>query len=144
MNSNSNQLSFSTLTQSYDGTVIPNGTAGNTYTLITTGATNASVITDVLIRSAEISLGRNFNVIICPTGSQASPEFSRVLVAVPANAGSNGSTSIFSLATIVPTLFDVDLAGNRVITLEPGISIYLQNTVALTANFTVTTKRRNF
>lgn len=143
MTPNSNQLSFSTLTQSYDAILIPNGTSINTITLISTGSTNASVITDILFRSQDSS-ARNFNIIICPTGSQANPENNRIQVSVPAQSGNNGSTLIASLATLAPTLFDIDLAGNRVIALESGMSIYVQNTAALTGNFIITSKRRDF
>jgi hypothetical protein len=143
MNLNSNQLSFSTLTQSYDGVVIATGTTAGTISLVCAGATNASVVTDVLFRSAD-STSRNFNIIIAATGSEGLTASNRVQITVPAGAGNNGATSIASLATLVPTLFDVDLAGNRVITLESGTNIYIQNVVAPSAPFTITAKRRNF
>jgi hypothetical protein len=143
MNLNSNQLSFSTLTQSYDAVLIPSGTTGSTITLVTSGATNASVVTDILFRSAD-STSRNFNIIIGASGDQSNAENNRVQITVPANSGNNGSTVISSLATLAPTLFDVDLAGNRVITLESGTNIYVQNTAQVTGNFIITSKRRNF
>jgi hypothetical protein len=143
MNLNSNQLSFSTLTQSYDAVLIPSGTTGSTITLVTSGATNASVVTDILFRSADAS-ARNFNIIIGASGSQSNTENNRVQITVPANSGNNGSTAISSLATLAPTLFDVDLAGNRVITLESETNIYVQNTAQVTGNFIITSKRRNF
>ena len=143
MNLNSNQLSFSTLTQSYDAVLIPSGTTGSTITLVTSGATNASVVTDILFRSAD-STSRNFNIIIGASGDQSNTENNRVQITVPANSGNNGSTVISSLATLAPTLFDVDLAGNRVITLESGTNIYVQNTAQVTGNFIITSKRRNF
>jgi hypothetical protein len=59
-------------------------------------------------------------------------------------AGNNGSTIIESLSSLTPALFDIDLAGNRVITLKSGTNIYVQNTASLGGNFIITAKRRNF
>lgn len=143
MNLNSNQLSFSTLTQSYDAVLIPSGTTGSTITLVTSGATNASVVTDILFRSADAS-ARNFNIIIGASGAQSNAENNRVQVSIPAGSGNNGSTIIASLSSLTPALFDIDLAGNRVITLESGTNIYVQNTASLGGNFIITSKRRNF
>jgi hypothetical protein len=143
MTSNSNQLSFATLTQHYDGVFLSSSLAANTYTFITSGSTNASVVTDVLFRSADSS-ARNFNVLICPSGSQNLSGSNTVQISVPLASGNNGTTAIASFATLAPQIFDIDLAGNRVITLEAGESIYVQNTAQLTGNFVITAKRRDF
>lgn len=144
MTPNSNQLSFATLTQHYDGVLIASGTAANTYTFITSGSTNASVVTDVLFRNTDTVNARNFNVLICPFGSQALSGSNTVQISVAANSGNNGSTAIASLAALASPIFDIDLAGNRVVTLEASESIYVQNTAALTSNMIVTAKRRDF
>ena len=144
MNTSSNQLSFSTLTASYPAVKLASGLAINTDTLITTGATNASVVLDLLFRNTDASNARNFDIIICATGSNGTAENNRVQIAVPANAGNNGSVAIASLAALAPSLFDIDLAGNRVITLESTMSIYVRNKAAITSDVYVMVKQRNF
>jgi hypothetical protein len=143
MNSSSNQTSFATLTGTYPATKLASGLTINTDTLIATGATNASIVLDVLFRSQE-TVNRNFDIIICATGSNTTEENNRVQVAIPANAGNNGSVQIASLAALAPQLFDLDLAGNRVLTLESGISIYIRNKAALAADICITVKLRSF
>jgi len=143
MTSNSNQLSFATLTQHYDTVFLSSSLAANTYTFITSGSTNASVVTDVLIRSADAS-ARNFNILVCPFGDQALSGSNTVQITIAAGSGNNGSTVIGSLASLASQIFDIDLAGNRVITLESGRCIYVQNTAQLTGNFIITAKRRDF
>ncbi len=106
-------------------------------------AANASVVLDVLFRSLEAA-ARNFDIIICATGSNTTVENNRVQVTIPANAGNNGSVSLAGLSSLAPLLFDMDLAGNRVITLESGISIYVRNKAALAADIWVTAKLRSF
>lgn len=142
MTSNSNTNLYSTLTQSYDIVQIPNSTATASNTLITTGTTNASIITDVLIRSASAGT-TNFEVIICTTGSQ-STAFPILQIQVPAGAGNTSTTAIASLASLASQVFDLDLAGNRVICLEANQSIYLRNTALTAGLITVTSKRRNY
>ncbi|AMR33950.1 hypothetical protein A0256_22125 [Mucilaginibacter sp. PAMC 26640] len=143
MNSNSNTTSFATLTATYPAIKIASATAINTDTLLVTGSANASIVLDVLFRTFETS-AKNFDVIICATGANTTDYFNRVQVAVPANAGNNGSIALASLAGLAPSLFDLDLAGNRVLTLEPGISVYIRNKAATTADLYVTAKLRNF
>ena len=122
---------------------IASGTAANTATLVTTGATNASVVLDVLFRN--LATGAvNFDIVICPTGSQATSGYNRVQIQVPASAGNNGSTQMASLAALAPQLFDIDLAGNRLITLESTMSIYVTNIAALTGAIYIMVKQRNF
>ena len=144
MNTSSNQLSFSTLTASYPAIKLASGLAINTDTLITTGATNASVVLDLLFRNTDTANARNFDIIICATGSNGTAENNRLQIAVPANAGNNGTVAVSSLAALAPALFDIDLAGNRVITLESTMSIYVRNRAALTSDVYVMVKQRSF
>jgi len=144
MNSSSNTTSFATLTGSYPAIDIASGTTINTDTLVATGATNASVVLDVLFRNTDTSNVRNFDIIICPTGSNSTSQYNRTQIAIPANAGNNGSVQLASLAALAPQLFDIDLAGNRLITLESTESIYVRNKAALTADMYVMVKQRNF
>lgn len=125
-------------------TVIASGVSANTDTLIATGGTNASVITDILFRNLDGTNARVYDIIICATGSNATNGFQRTQVTIPTNSGNNGSTSLASLAALAPLLFDLDLAGNRVITLESGISIYTRNIAATTAQMIIMAKQRNF
>ena len=143
MTSNSNTTSFATLTGTYPATKLASGLAAETDTLIVTGATNASIVLDVLFRSQQGN-NQNFDIVICATGSNIVEENNRVQISVPAVSGNNGSTALASLASLAPQLFDMDLAGNRVLTLESGISIYVRNISALTADITVTVKLRSF
>jgi len=144
MNSSSNTSSFSTLTGAYPAIDLASGLSINTDTLVATGATNASVVLDILFRNTDASNIRNFDIIICPTGSNATAQYNRTQIAVQANAGNNGSVSLASLAALAPQLFDIDLAGNRLITLESTMSIYVRNKAALTADIYVMVKQRNF
>jgi hypothetical protein len=124
--------------------VIASGVSANTDTLIATGGTNASVITDILFRNLDGTNARVYDIIICATGSNGTNGFQRTQITIPANSGNNGSTSLASLAALAPLLFDLDLAGNRVITLESGISIYARNIAATTAQMVIMVKQRNF
>lgn len=149
MTTNSNVVLYATQKGFYDCVNIASATAANTYTLITTGGTNGSLITDVLFRSVDAS-ARLFNIIICPTGSSSTAKYSVVQVSIPANSGNNGVAAIASVAALAPQLFDLDLAGNRVITLEGSgssgteISIYVQNTTLTAGAINVMTKRRDY
>lgn len=143
MNSSSNTTSFSTLTGTYPGVKLASGLSADTDTLIVSGATNTSIVLDVLFRSME-STTRNFDIIICPTGSNSIDYYNRVQISIPANSGNNGSAALASLASLMPTLFDLDLAGNRVLTLESGISIYVRNKTALAADIYAMVKLRSF
>jgi hypothetical protein len=143
MNSSSNTTSFATLTGTYPAVKLASGLSANTDTLIVSGATNASIVLDVLFRNLDTN-ARNFDVIICPTSSNTTDYYNRAQISVPSNSGNNGSSAQASLASLMPTLFDLDLAGNRVLTLESGISIYVRNKAALTADVYVMVKLRNF
>jgi hypothetical protein len=143
MNSSSNTTSFATLTGTYPAVTIASGTAINTDTLITTGATNASIVLDVLFRN--LATGTiNFDIILCATGSNTTEANNRVQIQIPGSAGNNGSIQLGSLAALAPQLFDLDLAGNRVVTLESGISVYVRNKAILSGDVCVTVKQRNF
>ncbi len=144
MNSSSNTTSFATLTSAYPAIDLASGLSANTDTLVATGATNASVVLDILFRNTDASDIVNFDIIICPTGSNATAQYNRTQIAVPASAGNNGSVQLASLAALAPQLFDIDLAGNRLITLESTMSVYVRNKAALTADIYVMVKQRNF
>jgi len=140
MTSSSNTTSFATLTQSYPAVNIASGTAANTVTQVTTGSTNASVITDLIFRNLGSS-AVNFDVYV---GSTSTAQNKIVQVQVAGNAGNNGTTSAGSLAALAPQLFDLDLAGNRVMTLESGVAISVANTALTSAAVYVMAKQRNF
>ncbi len=144
MNSSSNTTSFATLTSAYPAIDLASGLSANTDTLVVTGATNASVVLDILFRNTDASDIVNFDIIICPTGSNATAQYNRTQIAVPANAGNNGSVQLASLAALAPQLFDIDLAGNRLITLESTMSVYVRNKATLAADMYVMVKQRNF
>lgn len=140
MNSSSNTTSFATLTQSYPAVNIASATAANTVTQVTTGNTNASVVTDVLFRN--LGTGTvNFDVYI---GSASTAQNKIAQIAVPGSSGNNGSTALASLAALAPQLFDLDLAGNRVMTLESGVALSVANTATTSAAVYVMAKQRNF
>lgn len=141
-NTSSNVVLYATLAARYPVINVPTSTA-TTRTLLITAASTGTIVTDVLWRTADAS-ARLWNIIICATGSQATVENARVVVSIPASSGNNGTTAIASLAALVPQLFDIDLAGNRVITLESGQSIYLENQ-ATTGGFNyITAKARDY
>jgi hypothetical protein len=144
MNSSSNTTSFATLTGVYPAIDLASGLSANTDTLVATGATNASVVLDILFRSTDASDIVNFDIIICPAGSNATAQYNRTQIAVAANAGNNGSVQLASLAALAPQLFDIDLAGNRLITLESTMSVYVRNKATLAADMYVMVKQRNF
>jgi hypothetical protein len=141
MTSNSNQTVFATLTSTYIAVKLASGLAVNTATLLFTGATNGSVITDILFRNTDASNVRNLDFFI---GSSATPENNLVQVSIPASSGNNESTALASLAALAPVIFDLDLAGNRVITIESGVALYVVNKTALTADMYVRLKTRGF
>ncbi|WP_295674429.1 hypothetical protein [uncultured Mucilaginibacter sp.] len=140
MTSSSNTTSFATLTQSYPSVSIASGTAANTVTQVTTGNTNASVITDILFRNLG-SATVNFDIYI---GSTSTAQNKIVQIQIPGSAGNNGTTQLASLAALGPYLFDLDLAGNRVITLESGMAISVANTATTSAAVYIMAKQRNF
>jgi hypothetical protein len=141
MDSSSNQTSFCTLTADYVAVKLASGLAVNTATLLCTGATHASVITDVLFRNTDGTNARSLDFFIGPT---TTAENNLVQVTIPASSGNNGSVPLASMAALAPAIFDIDLAGNRIITLESGTSIYVVNKAALTADMFARVKRRSF
>ena len=140
MTNDSNTTSYATKTADYPAVAMASGLAINSDTTIVAGDTNASIITDILIRNT----GSQVLAIDVFIGSTATSENNVCRISIPANSGNNGSTAIASLAALVPALFDLDLAGNRVLTLESGVTIYFRNIAALTNAFYVRVKRRNF
>ena len=141
MDSSSNQTSFCTLTADYVAIKLASGLAINTATQLCSGETHASVITDVLFRNTDGTNARNLDFFI---GATTTAENNLVQISIPAASGNNGTTSLASLAALAPAIFDIDLAGNRIITLESGTSIYVVNKAALTADMYIRVKRRNF
>lgn len=144
MDASSNQLSFATLTGTYPGVKLTSGLAVNTDTLVCSGGVHASIVLDILFRNLDGTNARNFDIIICPTGSNSTDYYNRAQISVPVSAGNNGSAALASTAALMPALFDLDLAGNRVLTLESGVSVYVRNKAALTADIYVMTKLRSF
>lgn len=140
---NSNTVLYATRAARLVITKITSGTTSATITdVCDAAATYGSVVTDILIRSKDSTI-RNLDIIICANGSQATtPPI--VQVSIPANSGNNGTVALVSLAALVPQLFDVDLAGNRVIGLEAGQSIYVQNSTTTAGDIIITTKARDY
>jgi hypothetical protein len=142
-NSSSNTIVYTPISQVYDITQTTfSSTASGTNTLITTAGSNGSFITDILFRQSTGST-LTFELIICATGSQGSTNPIKQFQ-VAANAGSNGTTALAQLSTLVNEIFDYDLSGNRVLILESGQSCYFRTTATTTAVVTTTAKRRNF
>lgn len=138
MISTSNTTQFATLTSTYVKVKLASGLSINTQTTLFTGDTKGSVITDILFRSKDASNIRNFDIFIGNTTDSA------VQVAIPANSGNNGTVALASLAALAPSLFDLDLNGNRVMLIESGIVIYATNLAALTADVIITLKTKGF
>ena len=134
----SNTTQFATLTSTYVKVKLASGLAINTQTSLFTGATAASVITDILFRNKDGTNIRNFDVFIGNTSDSA------VQISVPAGSGNNGTIALASLAALAPQLFDLDLNGNRVILIESGVQIYVTNLAALTADIIITLKTKGF
>lgn len=140
----SNTLFFATKSQRYPVATIAQNTAAGTITNVLDADANGTVITDILFRSTN-SAAINFDIIICAPGSEANAANGRVVVSVAANSGNNGGAILASLASAHPQLFDLDLAGNRVITLEAGQSLYVKNLTVNTAGaIYVTAKARDY
>ena len=141
-NTTSNFVLYATLAARYPAINIATSTASTT-TLLVTAASTGTIITDILWRTADSS-NRTWDIIICATGSQATAENARVRVTIPLNSGDNGTAALASLAALAPQLFDIDLAGNRVLTLESGQSIYVKN-IATTGGYNyITVKARDY
>ena len=114
-----------------------------------TGPTYAAIITDLLFRNVSTS-AVSLNIILVPngggtpTGSPYAGAYYITQISIPANSGNNGSTPLASLAGLAPLLFDIDLAGNKILGLEPGVAIYVQNLSTLTGILNITPKLRNY
>lgn len=138
MISTSNTTQFATLASTYVKVKLASGLTISTQSTLITGDTKATVITDILFRNKDTTNARNFDIFIGNTTDSA------VQVAIPANAGNNGSVAIASLAALVPSLFDLDLNGNRVMLIESGVIVYATNIAALTADMIITLKTKTF
>jgi hypothetical protein len=141
-NTSSNIVLYATLGARYPVINIPNATASTT-TLLITAASTGTIVTDILFRSADAG-AKTWDIIICATGSQATAENARVMVSIPANSGNNGTQALASVAGLAPSLFDIDLAGNRVLTLESGQSIYVKNIATTAGAIFITAKARDY
>lgn len=137
MISTSNQLQFATLTNNWSKTKLASGLAINTQSTLIVGDSKGTIITDILFRNKNSSAVL-FDIYIGQTTDPA------VQVSIPGNSGNNGSISVASLAGLVPTLFDLDLNGNRILGLESGITVYATNIAALTADMIITIKYKQF
>lgn len=104
--------------------------------------TYGSALMDVLFSSADAN-NRVFEIKIGPSGGAGSIT-RRLTITVPASSGNNGSTAVASLAALAPSLFSIDLAGNRVIGLESGISMYVKHTTTLAGQITITPILRDY
>lgn len=138
MISTSNTTQFATLTGTYVKVKLASGLSINTQTSLFTGDTKASIITDILFRNKDGTNARNFDIFIGNTVDSA------VQVSIPASSGNNGVVAIASFAALVPSFFDLDLNGNRVILIESGVQIYVTNLAALTADVIITLKTKGF
>ena len=138
MISTSNTTQFATLTSTFVKVKLASGLTINTQTSLITGDTKATTITDILFRNKDASNSRNFDVFIGNTTDSA------VQISIPASSGNNGTVALASLAALAPSLFDLDLNGNRVMTIESGIQIYVTNLAALTADVIITLKTRGY
>ena len=141
-NTTSNVILYATLAARYPVINIATSTA-TTQTLLITAASTGTIVTDILWRTSDAT-PRVWEFIICATGSQATAGNNRVAFTIPASSGNNGTVAIASLAALVPALFDIDLAGNRVITLESGQSIYVQNNATSAGYNYITAKARDY
>lgn len=142
-NTSSNITLYATLAARYPVVNLASATAALTNTLIVTATATATIITDILFRSADAT-ARAFDIIISATGSAGTAENARVQISVPAGSGNTSAVAIASLAALVPSLFDIDLAGNRVITLESGQSIYVRNITLTAGAIFITAKARDY
>lgn len=136
----SNTTLYATKTGDYPAIRLASGLVINSDTQLTSGQTYASIITDILFRN----LGAAAILLDIFIGVTATTENNKVQVSIPANAGNNGSIQLAQLSVLAPALFDLDLAGNRYIQLEPNVGIYIRNKAALTADMWITAKRKNF
>lgn len=142
-NTSSNIVLYATLAARYPAINLASATAALTNTLIVTASANGTIITDILFRSADGTI-RAFDIIICATGDQATAVNARQQVNIPAGAGNTGAVGIGSLAALASSLFDIDLAGNRVITLESGQSLYVRNITLTAGAIFITVKARDY
>lgn len=139
---NSNTILYATRLARYPEITLASGTTATDTEVVVGATTYGSIITDILFASADAT-ARNFEIKIGPSGGAGSIT-RRLLISVPANSGNNGSTAVASLAALAPQLFAIDLAGNRTIGLESGVSIYCKNTTTTAGQITITPIARDY
>ena len=139
---NSNTILYATRLARYPEVSLASGTASVATEVVVGATTYGSVVTDILFASADAA-ARNFNIFIGASGGVGSLT-RRVVITVPANSGNNGSTAVASLAALAPQLFAIDLAGNRTIGIESGVSIYVQNTTTTAGQITISPIARDY
>ena len=139
---NSNTILYATRLARTPEITLASGTAATDTEVVVAAITYGSVVTDILFASADAT-ARLFEIKIGTSGGAGSIT-RRLIISVPANSGNNGSTAVASLASLAPQLFDIDLAGNRVIGLEAGVSIYVKNTTTTAGQITITAKVRDY
>ena len=141
----SNTQPFATKTGTYPNVTLASGLAANSYTLICTGPSAGAMLTDLLFRNFSAGTAWVFEFIICATGSQTTEAGWIGQFTIPANSGNNGgTTALAALTGLIPNFFDIDFAGNKYFNLESGISVYVKNLAALTADVTVIPKLKSF
>lgn len=140
--SNSNTILYATRAARYPEITLASGTTATDTEVVAGATTYGSIVTDILFASADAT-ARNFEIKIGTSGGAGSIT-RRLVVSVPANSGNNGSVAIASLAALAPQLFSVDLAGNRVIGLEAGVSIYCKNTTTTAGQITISPLVRDY
>lgn len=139
---NSNTVLYATRAARTPEISLASGTTATDTEVVVAATTYGSVVTDILFASADAT-ARNFEIKIGPSGGAGSIT-RRLVISVPANSGNNGSTAVASLASLAPQLFQIDLAGNRVIGIESGTSIYVKNTTTTAGQITITALVRDY
>jgi hypothetical protein len=145
MVTNSNTILYATRATRRVHTVLASALAANSYTQVALAdATYGSMITDLILRNTD-SAAVTFSFIICAPGDETDPESTEGTFTLPSQAGNNGgATALCSVSAILAVLFDIDLAGNRIITLEPGMAIYLKNHALLAQAIYCNAKLRDY
>lgn len=141
---NSNTVLYATRAARYPEITLASGAAATDTEVVAGASTYGSVVTDIIISSADAT-ARNFEIKIGPSGGAGSIT-RRVVIVVPIGAGNGGSgtPAPASLAALAPQLFSIDLAGNRTIGLESGVSIYMKNTSTTAGQITISPIARDY
>lgn len=139
---NANIVLYATRAARFPEITLPSGTAATDTEVVAGATTYGSVVTDILIASADTA-ARNFEIKIGASGGAGSIT-RRTIIQVPASSGNTGTTAVASLAALAPQLFCLDLAGNRTIGLESGVSIYMKNTTTTAGQITISPIVRDY